>query len=293
MKYQLKLEDNKFFAKELVNKVAAWNQSADVNICGDRGLGKSHTGMRLAMQCAEIMAEKYGGVWQDYWNLEENTGIMNLSEIIAVSKVMSETQSKVFLIDDLSVSQNARKHGTVENQALNSMLTVGRMNKHICIRSFPHTFMVDKYVRHLCNYLVEMQKPYFEYGYTSAKIFVIKSQRDGSEPHESYLQNRFGEKYMRAFFRDVPKDIVEKYDARRMIAQKELERNSIANLTKSEDTKNAPTKENKKEIILKGHLEWMEGKFGDMTWRNWCDSRNISYDYANNLVSKNKIVKNS
>ena len=284
MLYPTRLEDNKFFAKEVCHKVEQWGQSCDINLIGDRGSGKSHTGGRICMQCAKIKAKKYGGTWQDYWNLDEYTGIMNLSEIIATNKVATETKGKCFFLDDLSIVQNARKHGTDVNFQLNSLLTVGRMNLHIFVRTFPHSFMVDKYVRHLGNYLIEMTKPYFEWGFTSAKIFAIKSQRDGSEPHEAYLQNRFEEKYMRAFFRDLPPDMVAKYDERRMIAQKELERNSIASLLKIGEDKEIKISIKDKTIDLYG--QYMSGIFKDMTWTQICDAHEINVNSANVVISK-------
>ncbi len=278
MLYPTRIEDHQFFANELVRKTTAgYHQNASVSVIGGLGRGKSTTGIRICLQCAELLAKKLGGIWTDYFNMEENCGIMNIEEIIAVNQVMSDTKNKVFLLDDVSPTINARRSSEKSNQDQNTIMTISRPNEHIVVRTFPHQFMVDKYVRHLSNYIVEMQRPYFSLGYTSAKIFAIESNRDDSKPREVYLQNISGEKYMRAFFRKPPEDIMKKYDERRAKAQRELERKAIASLTKKEEEINAVPKMRMGDIYKQIHKEFLEGKYGEMTLKEICRQKKVNY----------------
>ena len=285
MKYPIRIEDHQFFANELVRKTTAgFSQNANVSVIGGLGKGKSTTGIRICLQCAELLAKRLGGYWKDYFNMEENCGVMNIEEIIAVNKVMSETKNKVFLLDDVSPTINARKFAEKSNQDQNTIMTISRPNEHIVVRTFPHQFMVDKYVRHLSNYIVEMQKPYFNYGYTSAKIFAVEGQRDDSKPLEKYLQNRFGEKYMRAFFRKPPDEIMARYKERRSIAQKTLEQKAIASLTKNEEQINAVQKMRKGDMYRQIYKEYMEGKYGEMTLKEICRQKKVNYQSVQNAA---------
>jgi hypothetical protein len=132
---------------------------------------------------------------------------------------------------------------------------------------------------------VETSKPYFELGYTSCKIFAIKHQRDGSEPREVYLQNRFNERYMRAFFRKPDEITMAKYDERRLIAQKELERIAIASLTKSnEEEIQAPAKTKKGDILKQAYQEYTE-KFRDtLTLKMYCKHNKLPYQQMCNVA---------
>ena len=90
-----------FFAKEIARKITGEHDQNAVILCiGAMGSGKSWTMLELARLISIYIAERLGGVPENYFNMKDNLGIMTMDEISAVYAHMDSHHHCVYIIDD-------------------------------------------------------------------------------------------------------------------------------------------------------------------------------------------------
>lgn len=274
-----------FFAKEVSRKICGNNDQNCVILCtGAMGSGKSWTMLELSRLISIYIAEKLGGSPLDYFDLKDHVGIMTMQEIEKIYEHMDTHKHHIYVVDDAGASINSRRFMSDENVAQNDRLQVMRPNSNVIIYTTPNKRLVDVAVRFLSGYQIYMREPLFHLGMTTCDIRRISVQDDG-KLYYPFLQDQKGCKYKLHIFSAPPKEWTDEYRKRRQTATEELTRQ--ARETIEESMKPKETKESKKQAILKGHSDWMNGLFGEISWKNWCITHSINPDYANNVVSKN------
>ncbi|MDP3066565.1 MAG: ATP-binding protein, partial [Methanobacteriaceae archaeon] len=280
---EIRERDINFFCKEIVKRIlSGYKQNVNVLITGSLGVGKSSTALRIAIICSELIAEREGGKREDFFDINENMGIMNIEEVIKVYEKMSKTKHSVFIIDDASPIISSRKSFDKNNLAQNDMMITQRPNENIVIYTVPQKFLLDKVPRSLSGYIIYMKKSYFQYGYTSADIRKIDFLPHMKEPIYPFLQNHKGEKIKLHFFKNPEEYYIEIYNERRRIAQDALAAKSIETMLKKPD--NEIPKTRKGDLYRQIYEEFKAGKFGEMSLKEVCRLKKIPYQSVLNCV---------
>ena len=281
---EFKESDVNFFCKEIVKRIlSGYKQNVNILITGSLGTGKSSTAIRMAIICSELIALREGGKREDYFDMNENIGIMNIEEVIKVYEKMSKTRHGVFIIDDASPIISSRKSFDKNNMAQNDMMITQRPNENIVIYTVPQKFLLDKVPRSLSGYMVYMKKPYFQYGYSCADIRKIDFVPNKNEPNYPYLQNHRREKIKLHLFKKPEQKYLDIYNERRQIAQDTLAAKSIETMLKKPEDE-MPQKVKKGDLYRLIHKEFQEGKFGDMSLKEVCRLKKIPYQSVLNCV---------
>lgn len=284
--------DINFFPKEIVNKIlSGYKQNINILITGPLGSSKSMTAIRIAVICSELIAKRCGGKKGDYFDINENMGIMNMEDIVRVYDKMSKTMHGVFIIDDASPAINSRRSFSEENIAQNSMLITQRPNENICIYTLPQKFLIDKVPRSLSGYIIYMKKSkFFKWGYSTADIRKIDFLPNKAEPNYPYLQNYLGEKIKLHLFHRPDQELVDIYNKRRQEAQDLLAKKSIETLMNKEEMS---PKVKKSDLYKQIYQEWsnwknieqefIQGKHEGKSLVEICEEKNTPYFGNTNL----------
>lgn len=188
-----------------------FNQHITGLMVGRTGAGKSSFIIRLGYDTAIRVAEKMGGEWEDYFNID-NIGIITREEIY---RVMNISKKYSFLmLDDIGVGWNARKWQDDFNNILNDILQTFRTDNTALTLTLPDSFLIDKVPRSLVHYFMEMDLSIFEKGVTTAKVLeVVRKPRSGKIFHQ-YPQYH-GKKYVRYVAKQAPAELMEAYEEKR------------------------------------------------------------------------------
>jgi uridine kinase len=280
-------EDINFFAKEIARKVCSANkQNAIIMISGQMGTGKSYTALELARLISIFISERLGNVPENYFNMEDNVGIMVMDEIAKVYEHMDTHHHCVYIIDDAGATFNARRFTSDANIAQNDRMQTMRPHSNVVIFTVPMKSLMDKVVRNLSSYMIFMKQPMFEVNMTVCDIRKIEVDlaSDKERVFRKYLQNHRGDKYKRHIFKKPPQKWCDTYDARRSVAEKKLAEQSRATVERANESKQ-PKK--KKSEIYKDHLrKFNEGAFGDMSLRQSCIENGLPYQSVLNMKAE-------
>lgn len=206
------------FSDMLVERTTSlYNQHVTTMTVGKTGSGKSNMNLAVGYAYACKVANKMGGEWQDYFNLD-NIGIITREEIYRV--MMIEKKYSYLMLDDIGVGWNARKWQDDFNNILNDILQTFRTDNTALAVTLPDSFLIDKVPRSMVHFFIEMDMPLFDKGMTVAKVFeTVRKPRQG----KTYFQYPRGEtKFVRYAFPLAPKEITEPYEEKRRQIGKDL-----------------------------------------------------------------------
>lgn len=281
-------EDINFFAKEISRKLCSANkQNAVIMTTGAMGSGKSWTMLELARLISIYIAERLGGVPENYFNMKDNLGIMTMDEISAVYAHMDSHHHCVYIIDDAGATFNSRRFTSDNNIAQNDRIQTMRPHSNCVIFTTPQKSLMDKVVRNLSGYMIFMRDPMYEIGMTCCDIrrIQIDLASDKEKVYRKYLQDHMGNKYKLHMFRAPPKAWTDEYDVRRAIAEKKLADKSRETIAKANEIRAPAAK--KSDIYKQLIRDWYNGKYGDMGLPQVCQEN--EHDYQQVIKQKKSV----
>lgn len=145
---------------ELVGKEIAspHNQNMIMGIIGKPGEGKSNAAIDIAYKTSIYLAEKLGGVPEDYFTID-NMAIMSMDSIIYIMKNIKK--KNVYIFDDIGGQWNAREFAQKKNRAMNSIVQTFRNWNTGLILTMPDITLIDSVPRNLFKMQIEMTKQAF------------------------------------------------------------------------------------------------------------------------------------
>jgi hypothetical protein len=259
------------------------HQHLIVIMIGKTGTGKSNASLDLAYKTSVYMANKLGGVPEDYFTMD-NVAIISMESIIEVMKGMK--YRNIYILDDIGTGWNARDFAKKKNKIMNNIIQTFRKYETLLILTLPDTFLIDSVPRNLLHYQIEMDQQRFDMGLTIGKIFsVVRKYRKGQNHYHYLVIN--GVKYERCVFERAPKHIVDAYEAVRTEIQEAEQAKQLAELeemtaeldgTKEKDT---TPKVTTKDRILELRRDVNAGVYE--TLKEACYLNDINYKYARNV----------
>lgn len=247
--------DNYSIAKLIADPlVEDYNQHTFMGLVGQLGKGKSEAAIRMAYDASRYLADKKGGVPEDYFTFE-NIAIITMDEIIRVKKI--QKRFGIYIYDDIGVGWNARDWNKKANKILNKIAMTARTKRNIIILTAPDDEHIDKVPRNLFNYRVDMEQALFKIGYSVGKFREVKRDYKGKRLITPYIKVRTSTgltKFARAKFTRAPRHITELYEKHRDEIQDKMEQDDIKELEEiNSELKgtNAEKQSNKKADILR------------------------------------------
>jgi nucleoside-triphosphatase THEP1 len=180
-KRQLKFKNMLY--REVWANVHRKKRNAMICVVGRVGTGKSYVALRIAEQLdptftAETIRERVVTTPEQFMNLISRTA----------GKLK---KGSVIVVDEASTQMYNRKWQSVNNIAINFIITTFRNKRLICIFTLPYMTFLDAHVRKMFDYYVETQKIDFAKKQTRAKVFELSYDKmKGSEPYKKYLRKK-------------------------------------------------------------------------------------------------------
>lgn len=258
---------------------------------GEKGAGKSYCNITLGFGCACHLAEKLGGKWNDYFNIDL-IAIMLPDQTSDLLRMNAKYVVKDF--DDVSPGYNSRSFATRENREQNDIIITNRTDNNIQLWSAPDQGMTDKVLRETCNFYGEAERnvPAINNGFNVLRIFrVDKNKRTGDRYYPQLWHNRC--KLVKTLLKsDYPelKSLFEEYDKKRAEAaaemkvrkeerKKENEKAKVGGGEKEENTNTAKAREKAHKYGEEYHSYYTKGmtqkeilkmlNLSRATWHNW------------------------
>ena len=145
------------------------NQDVSFALEGQKGTGKSSTSLTLCVNTAKWEAEFLGDDWRDHFDLERTAAIIDTEKSDEV--MLNSGKYDVRLFDDISLAWGNRNWQSDENKDKNDIFIINRIDNTVNILTTPNTKLIDVVPRSNVNFKGEMDSPYFNFGYTSMKVF--------------------------------------------------------------------------------------------------------------------------
>lgn len=199
-----------------------YNQHVTTMTVGKTGSGKSNMNLAVGYAYACKVADKMGGSWEDYFNLD-NIGIITREEIYRVMKI--EKKYSYLMLDDIGVGWNARKWQDDFNNILNDILQTFRTDNTALAVTLPDSFLIDKVPRSMVHFFIEMDMPIFDKGITIAKVF--ETVRKPRQSKTYFMYPRAETKFVRYAFPLAPAELVEAYEEKRSQISTELKNDRL------------------------------------------------------------------
>ncbi len=140
-----------------VNDVIGWimgrlvsdhTQDAIVMVYGDRGVGKSYVCGYLGEQIDKRFQYYDGSKPGDHFTINNVRSVDPEGTLELLSpEQLNAKERQVFIIDDASVTTNARSFQTQQNQYINHILTTARIYRHCIIINTVASNLIDSVVR--------------------------------------------------------------------------------------------------------------------------------------------------
>jgi len=282
-----------YFARLIVSP---FKQSGELLIVGPRGSGKSYGGLGIAYGIACWVAYYLKkGTWMDYFNPEEDLGIISTENIINV--LMRPGKHRVRFGDDLGLAWNSRRFMTGQNISLNSIMEIGRVDRCFSILTIPDGFLIDKVPRSLVPFLgvMEATNPdsFMQHGMVMMKLFRnVRLYREKDRilhPYPTHLRYKY------TFYKipKPPKELVSFYDKCRAEETAKARKAALDDLKPSEPVEPVPSeKALKYQAAMKDALSSNGRKLIDIA-ADYGFSR-AQYAYLSSLVAteRRKMRKN-
>lgn len=195
-------------------------------IIGKTGMGKSNAALDVAYKTSVYMANKLGGVPEDYFTMD-NVAIISMDSIIDVMKNMK--YRNIYILDDIGTGWNARDFAKKSNKIMNNIVQTFRKYETLLILTLPDSFLIDSVPRNLLHYQIEMYKSEFDKGLTLGKISkVVRMHRMNKNYYPFPVIN--GVKYVNCQFERAPEHIINDYEGKRTKVQEEEQRKYLEQL---------------------------------------------------------------
>lgn len=272
-----------------------FNDQVTLLINGNRGSGKSYTGLELCTKIAQEIAKIKGGNPSKYFTLD-NVAIIRLDRVLDIMQNL--TQYGVYFLDDIGVGYSNREWRSEKNIRMNKVIQTFRTDNVATILSVPDKGMIDKVPRELIDKYMETDKKYNMYsiGLNMVKVFNIErllrenkmleilpviEQMDGMHQYAKYVVRRPNE------------SITAPYEKlRRQIAQ-DLRKEEAAAIKAGEVAKQEaqlpkPTKENKTSRTIQVREEWEAKHKGKIFWEDYAQQNGLNPDSASVVLAKHK-----
>jgi len=207
-------------AVEIARKITSkHNQDARALIVGAQGKGKSWLGLTLGYGVACEVARRKGGVWQDYFTLD-NIVVMDDKK---VKEVLHDIKKhNIYFLDDIGIAWNAREAMSKANKLLNDVFQVFRTENTFVMLSIISDFLIDKVPRNLVNYQFEMDMSLFDYYWSVPKVFHVVPKPREQKPHYRYPRTTMDVAVVRFLAPAPPREIGDPYDEIRTVAARQL-----------------------------------------------------------------------
>ena len=196
--------------REIWSNINKKKRNSMICVVGSVGTGKSYVALRMAEHLdptftAETLRERVVTTPEEFMGLISRTA----------GKLK---KGSVIVIDEASTQMYNRKWQSVNNIAINFILTTFRNKRLICIFTLPYMTFLDAHVRKMFDYYVETKKIDFKKKETMAKVFELSYDKmKGSEPYKRYLRKKdeYGvyQPIKKNYFGKPSKEIVDAYEA--------------------------------------------------------------------------------
>lgn len=162
---------------------------------GPKGTGKSEGDLYIA----ERLAIWLGRHWKkppEYFFTIDNVRSVDPEGTLKMftSKQLIERPNQVLLIDDASISSNARDFYKEGNKRLNAIITVARIYRHCVLINTISSNLIDAVLNQFSDFVIEFQGPDPVTETNEIKFFVVEQKpgrvRKNREPYHKYMQYR-------------------------------------------------------------------------------------------------------
>lgn len=257
------------------NIVLRGNQHAVINVVGSTGSGKSSFAGGLIIGLANYLGEKLDRDPREFFNFKRNLACMNLDR---VQEVMADPDEyNLIWLDDMGPALNSRKFYTIQNMDFNDVLQTFRPNRNILIITEPQESLIDKVIRKIAHYHVELTHKLFEthnIPMTACKVKKIEYKHTQDQTWYPYLQDDTG-RYVQYITPKAPDIFLTEYDK---IRKEEYNRM----LQMKKDAKEENKIQNKPKITIKEMCHELQrditaGMFEGKSEKQACKERGINH----------------
>lgn len=215
------------FAEVTCDKICSGhNQHIIMMIEGKTGDGKSNAALDLAYNVSLLMADRLGGIPEDYFTLD-NVAILTGEEVIRIAKNIK--QHGIYILDDVGAEGlNARNWQSDINEVMTKILQTFRTKENLLIMTVPDRGFVDKIARNLLHYKIVMTQKWFNFGMTMGRLSTVRKQynKDDGKNIFPFIRHK-GIIYNYAYFGRAPKEMIDEYEIRRHKIEEEMRVSSI------------------------------------------------------------------
>jgi len=149
--------------------MSRFNQDISLLLVGNKGGGKSRTGLSLCYYAGCEIAERNGGRWDDYFDINRNMAVISPKRASEVMSIKDKYAVKNY--DDIGIGWGARRWQKSENIEKGEVFQISRIDNQLQVFSVPNQFLLDKIPRSLVSHYAEMDQQFFDYGFTTMKLF--------------------------------------------------------------------------------------------------------------------------
>lgn len=186
-----------------------FNQDVSLLLVGNKGGGKSLAALSLAFFCACEVAERKGGHWKDYFDPKTHMAVISPRRANEVMAIKDKFCIKDY--DDIGIGWGARSWQKKENIEKGDVFQINRIDNQIQIFSVPNQFLLDKIPRSLVSHYAEMDQAFFEWGFSTIKLFKPMTLfREGKIIQPYLTENRV--KYILYRIPKPPEFLVKQYN---------------------------------------------------------------------------------
>lgn len=234
------VDDASRLSNMFVNRITQSNKHVVMMTVAYTGSGKSYANLRLAYACACELARRRGGVWQDYFSMD-NVAVIDEERIFELLDRMKRYQ--IYLLDDIGVTWNARKWREEGNQVLNDIFQVFRTENCVLLLTLPDTFLLDKVPRTGVHYYMEMIGVDEVREISWAKFFEAKRKHRKGVTFYEFPRGFDGTEFRRYIFPIPPEELVDEYEpirrneARRLRKEKLEEYHNMKEASEAKEEK--------------------------------------------------------
>lgn len=146
-----------------------FDQDVSLLLVGNKGGGKSRTGLSLCYYAGCELAERLGGRWDDYFDPITNMAVISPTKAAQVMSIKDRHAIKNY--DDIGIGWGARRWQKTENIEKGEVFQISRIDNQLQVFSVPNQFLLDKIPRSLVSHYAEMDQQFFDYNFTTMKLF--------------------------------------------------------------------------------------------------------------------------
>lgn len=140
---------------------------------------KSYSALYWGQKFAEAISRRKGGVWQDYFNINNCCTLENSEAIMKLLQGSGKYQ--IVLIDDCSLAIGNRSFQSPENKNFNALLSVCRTRRWIMILTAPLKKHTDNQTRDMCDLTGTIAFSDHQHGWNCVKLTRSNIGASGKE----------------------------------------------------------------------------------------------------------------